>query len=690
MSAAQGPGPEAGQRAGEPYVPPAFLFGGDWSPEQWDPALWREDVALMRRARVNTVTLGVFSWASLEPAEGRYETAWLDEVIGLLTDAGIGFFLATPTASPPPWFSRAHPDALPVRPDGVRLTHGSRDTYAVSAPAYRAASRAIARMLGERYGEHPGLRGWHLHNEYGTLDHGPHAARAFRSWLQERYGSLEALNAAWWTAFWSQGYSSFEEIEPPRATQYLHNPAQMIDFRRFSSDEMLAALVEQREEIRRTGSTAPVTTNFMLPTWNHLEQWSWAGEQDFVSLDHYLDTTGPDAEAHVAYGSDLARSWSGGPWVLMEQNPTGIRVGDRTYAKPASRMIRNSLGYIARGSQASLFFQWRASAGGSEQWHGALVPHAGGETRAFAAVERLGGILERIAPALAPPASGPMVPAQVGIVWHADGWWALETPHLPSDAMTYSAQLRGTHRSFWRAGIATDFLAPGADARGYRLLVVPTLAPMTPQQAAWLEDYVRGGGTLVLGPMTGISDETLRVVPGGHPGMLQDLLGVRGEEVLPLEPGQVLTLSDGTAVQEWTELLTATDAEVLATYTHPELAGSPAITAARRGDGRAVYVSADLVQGSRDALLAGLAAELGIAPTLPGAAAAGLEAVRRRGAEADHLFLLHHGAAPVRVQAEGTDLVSGESAASGLVIAPGEVAVLSVAPDAPARLLPDA
>src|SRR5699024_9697793 len=188
----------------------AFLFGGDWSPEQWDRETWREDVALMQRAKVNTVSLGIFSWACLEPAEGVYETGWLDEVLELLTAAAIGFFLATPTASLQPWFTLAHHEAMPMREDGVRLTHGSRDTYAISAPAYREASRRMARMLAERYGEHPGLRGWHLHNEYGTLDHGPAAADSFRLWLQRRYGSLEALNTAWSTAFWSQRYGDWE------------------------------------------------------------------------------------------------------------------------------------------------------------------------------------------------------------------------------------------------------------------------------------------------------------------------------------------------------------------------------------------------------------------------------------------------------------------------------------------------
>lgn len=670
-----------------PFAPSAFLFGGDWSPEQWDRETWREDIELMRRAKVNTVSLGIFSWAMLEPAEGVFQTDWLDEVIELITEAGIGFFLATPTASPPPWFTLAHPEAMPVREDGVRLTHGSRDTYAISAPAYREASRRIARMLAERYGAHPGLRGWHLHNEYGTLDHGPEAARSFRVWLQRRYGSLEALNREWSAAFWSQRYGAWEEITPPRTTQYLHNPAQLIDFRRYSSDEMLAAMGEQRDEIRATGSRAPMTTNFMLPTWNHLEQWSWADQLDVVSLDHYLDTTGPDAETHIAYGSDLSRSWSGGPWVLMEQNAAGISLGDRTVAKSPQRMIRHSLGYIARGSQSSLFFQWRASLGGSEQWHSGLVPHTGGSTRRFEAVCELGGILERIAPAVRLPADGPLVAAEVGILWHADGWWALETPHLPSDALRYSDEVRATHRSFWRAGIPVDFVRPGADASRYRLLVVPCLYPLSDEQVNWLTRYVEAGGELVVTYLSGISDPSLRIAPGGYPGRLRELLGVRVQELLPLENGAQVALDDGGIVEEWTELLEATDAEPTARYADGDLRGLPAITRVRRGEGHAVYLSARLRQDSRDVFFAAVAERLGVRPTLEGAAQAGLEVVRRRGDGADHVFLLHHGSEPVTVRGEGRELISGQDGSAGVRIEPGGVGVLAVAADGPLELL---
>lgn len=657
-----------------PYAPGQFLFGGDYNPEQWPRETWAEDIELMRRAKVNTVTIGVFSWALLEPREGEYDAAWLDDVIAGLDAAGIRFFLATPTASPPPWFTVAHPDALPIRADGTPVLHGSRDTYAISAPAYREAARRIARFLGERYGAHPGLRGWHIHNEYGTVDYGPHATRAFREWLRAKYGSLEALNAAWCTAFWSQRYGEWDQILPPLQTQYLHNPAHLVDFRRFNSDEMLEAYREQRAEIRATGSTAPMTTNFMLPTWNFLDQWSWSAEQEVVSIDHYLDTDGPDGEAHVAYGSDLTRSWAGGPWVLMEQNATGIRVGQQTLAKQPDRMIRNSLGYIARGSQSSLFFQWRASAGGSELWHGALVPHAGADSRAFEAVVELGDILTKIAEVAEPPAEGPVIESQAAIVWDAEGWWSLETPHLPNDAIDYSGEVRAAHRALWRSGHAADFVRPGADVSAYRMLVVPALYALTAATADWLEEYARAGGHLVVTFASGLADENQRIVTGGYPGMLRSLLGVRGEQIVPRADGDLVTLSNGMTGGSWTELLRAESAGVIARYDSGPLAGMPAITRREVGDGIVTYVSTKLEQESLDAFLSESAAEAGIEALFPEARVFGVEAVRRRGGGGDYLFLLHHGELPVRVDGRGVDLITG--AEDRIELAPGRAAVI--------------
>ncbi|UFU07662.1 beta-galactosidase [Ruania halotolerans] len=659
-----------------------FLFGGDYNPEQWPREVWTEDMELMRRAGVNTTTIGVFSWAVLEPREGEFDAAWLDEVIATLDEAGISFFLATPTASPPPWFTRVYPDAMPVRPDGTRVVHGSRDTYAISAPAYRAACRRVARFLAERYGQHPRLRGWHVHNEYGTIDHGPHAAAAFRRWLQAKYGDLSTLNDAWYTAFWSQHYSDWEDILPPRQTQYLANPAQVVDFKRFCSDEMLAAYDEQVAEIRAAGSTAQVTTNFMLPTWNHLDQWDWAEHQDVVSIDHYLDTSGPDGEAHVAYASDLTRSWAGGAWLLMEQNATGIRETDRTFVKDSDRMIRNSLGYIARGSQSSLFFQWRAGAAGAESWHGALVPHTGPQSRSFDAVVRLGAMLAQIAEVAELPAEGPLIEAQIGIVWDANGWWSLDTPHLPNEELSYAAEVRATHRSLWRAGIACDFVRPRADATGYRILAVPSMFALDDATVSWLTAYVEAGGHLVVGHFTGVADENQRVVLGGYPGRLRDLLGVRVEEIRPLAAGRTHTLTDGAEIEQWTERMHLETADEVAAYADGDLAGLPAIARRRVGGGTATYLSARLVQKSRDAFWTTLCQAHGVTPTLPDAVGTGLEVVRRRAARGDYLFCLHHGNEAVRIAGTGEDLLTGRTTDRGLLLTPGEVAVIRERPGA--------
>src|SRR6185369_9360239 len=213
-------------------------FGGDYNPEQWPESVWAEDLALMRAARVNLVSVGVFAWSRLEPAEGEYRFDWLDRVLDRLHAAGIGVALATPTASPPPWFTAAHPDGLAVTDQGVALTHGSRDSYCISAPAYRSASERIAAALGERYARHPALVLWHIHNEYGTGCFCDHAATAFRGWLARRYGSLDALNEAWTASFWSQEYHDWVHVRPPRATQYRPNPTQALDWRRFLSDEL--------------------------------------------------------------------------------------------------------------------------------------------------------------------------------------------------------------------------------------------------------------------------------------------------------------------------------------------------------------------------------------------------------------------------------------------------------------------
>ena len=639
----------------------SLWYGGDYNPEQWDPAVWKEDVDLMRQAGVNLVTVGVFSWSSLEPAPGEYDFAWLDQVLDLLHDGGVKVDLATPTASPPPWFSRLHPEALPVTADGVRLTHGSRDTYCVCAPAYRDAARGIARALAERYRHHPALAMWHVHNEYGTTCYCTFAAERFRGWLRERYGSLDRLNEAWTTAFWGQRYAEWADIEPPRATQYLVNPTQYLDYRRFWSDELLAAYLDQKAVLREH-SAAPITTNFVFGGWVPVNHARWAAEVDVVAIDHYPDQAGIGAEEQTAFGADLARAWAGGkPWLLMEQAAGGLNTGERWHTKEPGRMARHSLSHVARGSRGALFFQWRASRGGAEMYHSAMVPHAGADSARFREVAQLGSVLPRLA-----EVAGSTVVAEVAILWDAECWWAMQGTHLPS-SLDYLAAVRSAHRHFWHADVTVDFAAPDADLSSYRVVVVPSLYLVSDEAAANLAAYVESGGQLVVGYFSGIVDPDVRVRLGGYPGAFAELLGVRVEEFHPLS-GEVALASGGRG-RVWSEDVEAVAAEVVDRYAGGVLDGKPAVTRRQVGAGTAWYVSTELDDDTAADLVTRLVGAGRSAGEL-------VETVRRRDGGVTWVFFINHGDADAVVPAVGTELVAGAAVNGELVVPAGGYAVV--------------
>ncbi|XVS61559.1 beta-galactosidase [Actinosynnema sp. CA-299493] len=623
-----------------------LAFGGDYNPEQWDEPVWAEDDELMRRARVNLATVGVFSWALVEPEEGRYDFAWLDAHLDRLHAAGVAVDLATPTASPPPWFTRAHPDALPVTADGVRLVHGSRDTYCLAAPAYRDAARRVAAALAERYGRHPAVALWHVHNEYATLCFCDHVAAAFRTWLRDRHGTLDALNDAWGTAFWSQRYHSWDDVLPPRATQWHHNPGQSLDFRRFSSDVALAAYREQRDAIR-AHSDRPVTTNLMLPGYQNLDLWAFGRELDFVTIDHYPDRPGPDAAADTAFGADRARSLGGGrPWLLMEQGANTVYAEGRVLPKDPGDILRHTLGHIARGSDGALFFQWRQSKAGAETWHSAMVPHAGPDSRIFREVEAVGEAVARLA-----EVAGSTVTAEVAVLHDAEAWWASEADGLPSPDLDYHSMLRRAHRALWDAGVVTDFAHPEHDLSRYRLVLAPALPLITDAGAANLRRYVADGGTLLLQHFGGVVDERPHARLGGYPAPpLREALGIRVEEPRPLREGERIALSDGAHGAVWSECLRLDGAEAVAAYTGGMLAGRPALTRHAFGAGHGWYLSTVLDTGDYAALVGRLLGEAGVVREWP----PGVEAVTRGG----WCFLLNHGGGTVPLPRAAHDLLT--------------------------------
>jgi beta-galactosidase len=662
-------------------------FGGDYNPEQWDAAVWAEDDAAMREARVNTVTVGVFSWALLEPEEGRFEFGWLDALLDRLHANDVRAILATPTASPPPWFTLAYPDAMPVTRDGTRLWHGSRDTYCAAAPAYRRAALRIAGELARRYAGHPALAMWHVHNEYGTRCWCDHAAAGFRRWLRARYGDgdggLAALNEAWGTAFWSQHYSAWEQVLPPLATQYLPNPGHDLDFRRFWSDELLAAYTQQRDLLRQHSPGVPVTTNFMGPDHLVADAWSWAREVDVVAVDHYLSSTGPTGLADIAFCADWARSVGGGrPWLLMEQAPSVVIEDALMVHREPGRMLRDSLGYVARGADSVLFFQWRASRAGAEMYHPALVPHGGPDTRIFTEATELGEVLLRVA-----EVAGSVVTADAAVLVDTDSRWALETRAMPSPHVRHLDVARAAHAALWRSGISCDIASPDSDLSRYLLVVVPAVYLLSDAAAAALRRYTEGGGHLVVTFCSGIADESHRIRTGGYPGALRDILGIRVEEFHPLPPGTTTRLSaaesagpvasvlDGAPGSLWAERLRAEGAEVLARYADGVLAGLPAITRHSYGTGAAWYLST-LPGDALGALSREAASAAGVVPALP-AAPSGVCVTRRHGdGGRSWLFAINHGDRAATLPAVGLDLMTGREIRGSAVLPPGGVAVI--------------
>ncbi|MFI7616662.1 beta-galactosidase [Nonomuraea terrae] len=625
-----------------------IAYGGDYNPEQWPEQTWADDVRLMREAGVTHVSLGIFSWSLLEPDEGVYTFDWLDRIMDLLAGGGVKVFLATPTASPPPWFGHRHPEALPVDADGRRWWHGSRQAFCPSSPIYREKALAIAEQLGRRYAGHPALAMWHVHNEYGCHNarcYCDASAAAFRAWLIDRYGTLDALNDAWGTAFWSQHYGDWEQILPPRITPSFANPAQQLDFRRFSSDALSALYRAERDLLRELAPGVPATTNFMGGSHWDIDYWSFAQEVDVVSTDHYLAGADPEPHVDLAFAADLTRSLKRDrPWLLMEHSTGAVNWQGLNRAKRPGEMHRNSVQHLARGADGIMFFQWRASRAGAEKWHSAMLPHAGTGTKIWREVVALGDLLRE-----ASDVAGSTVEADVAILLDWSSVWAQDHPAQPTDLLKPVEEIKRWHAELWRQGVTCDLAHPESDLSGYRLVLVPALYLVSDADAANLERFVEGGGVALVGPYSGIVDEHDRVRLGGYPGAWRDLLGVTVEEFFPLEAGETVPLAGGGAGTVWSEAARATTASVLDAYA----TGEPAWTRNEAGRGAAHYLTTLLAGEALARVLAAVCAEAGVATT----DTPGVELVRRSHSDGrSFLFAVNHTDADAVVKATGTSL----------------------------------
>ncbi|MFJ8750921.1 beta-galactosidase [Streptomyces sp. NPDC102441] len=653
---------------------PGIAYGGDYNPEQWSEEVWEEDMRLMREAGVRMVSVGIFSWALLEPAQGVYDFSRMDRILDLLHENGIAADLATPTAAPPAWFFRAHPEALPVDSDGRALWYGSRQTFCPSSPAYREAAVRIAGALAERYARHPAVVMWHVHNEYGCHNHACYcdtSGEAFRRWLRARYGDdLTTLNAAWGTTFWSQWYYDWDEILPPRSSGSSNNPTQLLDWRRFCSDELLALYQAEREVLRVASPSIPATTNFMVGT-DLVDYRRWAPNLDIVANDHYLLSADPEPEIAVAMNGDLMRSLAGGPWFLMEHSTGAVNWQHVNSAQQPGQLRRTALAHVAHGADGIAYFQWRASKAGTEQWHSAMLPHAGTDSQIWRDVVRLGTDLKSLAEVRDTTST-----AQVAIVSDWCARWAVELPGQPSAEVRYEEQIRSWYEPLWRSGVAVDFVAPDADLSSYRLVLAPSLYSVDDAGADNLTGFARRGGTLAVGFNSGMVDENCHVRLGGYPGAFREALGAGSDELFPLRPGERLALSGGGTASLWSERLRLEGAEMVDSYAQGPLSGVPAVTRHTYGEGTTWYLATRPDPATLASLVSRIRAEAGVTPVR--AVPEGVEVVRRSSPSADYVFLIDHAGkgAEVTVAADAVELLTDTPLPGSVTVAPGEVAVV--------------
>lgn len=652
-----------------------IFYGGDYNPEQWPEETWLEDVRLMQEAGVNLVSVAIFAWSKLEPEPGRFDFAWLDRLLDLLHEHGIGACLATATAAPPPWLALEHPESLPVTAHGVRLGVGSRQQYSPSSPAYKEAAARLVRAVAERYRDHPALTLWHVNNEYGchvyeSFDED--SAAAFRAWLKARYGTVEALNETWGTAFWSQTYGAWEEVNPPRAAPTFLNPTQQLDWRRFCSDTLLELYVMERDILREVTPDVPITTNFM-GAFKPVDYWRWAREVDVVANDAYPDPSWDDAGAQAAFGCDLMRSLKEGrDWILMEQAPNQVQWRPRNSLKAPGVMRLWSLQAVARGARGIMFFQWRQSKAGAEKFHSGMVPHGGTETRTWREVRDLGQELKTLDGVV-----GTTVQADVAMVLDWDTWWALELDARPSEGVRYLERLYSVYRHLWQQNLTVDLVRPDADLSAYKLVCAPNLYLVTDEAAANLEGYVQAGGVLVMGFFSGIVDENDQIRLGGYPAPFRKLLGIRIEEFDALPEGASITVSlpnGDVRADLWADVIHLEGAEALGTFGSGFYAGGPAVTRHRFGAGTSFYLGTRLKAEGLAWVLAEACREAGVEPALE--TPAGVEAVRRTQDGTGYLVLLNHTDQSVQVEAEGFDLARGEPVGGRLELAPRDVVFL--------------
>jgi beta-galactosidase len=650
-------------------------LGAAYYPEQWPEARWAEDVRLMREAGFTVSRLAEFAWSTLEPEAGRFDFGWLDRAIDLLAGNGIATVLGTPTAAPPAWLVQQHPELMAVGEDGRRVQFGNRCHYCVNAPELHEATRRIAGAMAEHFGSNPHVTGWQLDNEYNRVCYCDRCQADFQRFLEGRFGTLEALNAAWTTGYWSQTYSDWAQIPIPRGR---HNPGLMLAFKQFVTESYRRFQQLQIDLLRphlRDGVW--ITHNFMgwFPGYDH---YKLAEPLDMVSWDWYIGSGHHD---YLRTGAihDLTRGFKRQNFWLIETQPGSVNWSGINNSLNQGEARAMAWHAVAHGADAILYWQWRSALGGQEQYHGTLVDQSGQPRPFYEEAQQLGADFAAIGPLLA----GSTVPAEVALLNDYESRWSITwQPH--HEDFDYVAHFTHYYRPLAARNIASDVISAGAGLAGYALVIAPALLILDDGRAEALADYAHGGGHLLLTARTGMKDRDNALLAARQPGPLRAAAGVEVEDYYALlEPVPVAGPGlDGTA-QQWAERLRPLDGaqvEVWARYgpSNGWLDGQPAVTAHRYGAGMVYYTGAYLDGASQQVLLDRIAAGAGVTPTLP--APPGVEVGRRRRADGEDIYLLvNHTRAAARMALPwpAHDHLGGQGVDGTLLLPPYGVAVLT-------------
>lgn len=665
---------------------PVLLHGGDYNPDQWldRPDILEEDIKMMKKAGVNTATVGVFSWSALEPQEGNFQFGWLHDIMDKLYENGIYTVLATPTGARPAWMDEKYPSVLRVEKDGRRNHHSGRHNHCMSSLEYRTLVEKMDTKLAQEFGNHPGLILWHISNELGGECYCDSCKKRFQEYLREKYhNNIEELNKQWWTSFWSRSFDSFEQIEPPYDNGEHSILGLNLDWKRFNSWNMKDYLAFERRILKKYTPQVPATANFMK-LFEQLDYVDLAKEIDIISWDGYPSwnndyETPVDTAAELSFDHAVMRSLKKDkPFMLMESTPSLVNWHSVNKLKRPGILRASSIQTIGCGSDTVQYFQWRKGRGAAEQFHGAVVDHLGrDDTRVFKEVSEVGELLKKLA-----PVTGSRVASKAAVLFDWSNRWAIKDMQgMAHDTKNYEKEVRKFYNIHLKKGINADIVFPLEDLSSYSLVVLPMYYAVSKEAGAWLKEYVKNGGTVVATYLTAYVNENTLAYLGGFPGAgLGEVFGLYAEELDTLYPtdSNAVLMKDGNKaiVKDYCELIKLTGAEVLGTYESDFYAGMPAVTVHSYGNGKAYYIGTRMEEEDLIKFFTQIWSECGIKEKeLP----EGVEYLTRTAEDGSTFdFYVNYNAMPVTVQLskDGTNLLNGEAVSGKVEILPFNAVVV--------------